>query len=145
MDSYDLEIRKIFNVPDGLSIEDCIHSYADPSQVLLAYSIFFPQFSEIEGEPVLGTLTQEQIRQVKDALKYSPPKEALESFRWTEVPYLFSSRQSLSETQDLILAQLIAKTWDAKLNQQYPHKQWKVQVLSPEITGSVVGVGFNEI
>lgn len=45
---------------------------------------------------------------------------------------------------ELLLAKKIATAWDAWLKVKYPNRSFVIRVLSPEETGSTVGVIFFE-
>ena len=68
----------------------------------------------------------------------------LKGYRWMEVPYLFADTASLSDEDDAMLAKMIAQAWRAALANEFPENSWVTRVLSPEETGSVVGVCFEE-
>ena len=109
--------------------------------MMLAYRLFFPQFEVVEGEPVLGPLSDEQRKAVRTAAAAPNKQELLASFRWVEVPYLFAAR-TLVEEHDQLLAELMVAAWHAALGQQFPDRRWKVELIPPSITGSVVGLTF---
>ena len=54
-------------------------------------------------------------------------------------------RQPIRRRDDVALAELIAENWRAVLQYKYPQQDWLVKILTPEETGSVIGVSFEEI
>lgn len=145
MDSYRKEIVSLFDAPNEMSVQDCVNTFADPAQVLLAYTVFNPEFTEVNGEPVLGPLSDLQVESIEELMGTSSASDVLDSFRWLEVPYLFNDRSRLSEIQDNLLANLMVVSWKSKLISEYPDRKWNVRILSANETGSVVAVGFKEI
>lgn len=119
-----------------------MHTFADPKQVILAWSVYFPDFEVVEGDVVLGPLTPQQKEELTAIPADERTPEVLSSFRWCEVPYQFSDRGSTNAAHDHHMAMLMANSWLLQLENQFPHQSWRTHVLSPEQTGSVVGVGF---
>jgi hypothetical protein len=79
----------------------------------------------------------------KKAAAWSLPELEI-SFNFLEVSYAFSDRRS-SNGGDALLAEFIAEAWRGRLTLLYSPRKFEVSVLSPEQTGSVVGVQFFEI
>ena len=50
-----------------------------------------------------------------------------------------------TDEEDSVLAELIAESWRNLLKSRYPERNFTVEILSPQATGSTVGVGFYEI
>ena len=135
--------------PDNgnFDVEDYVHAYGDPRQALLLFRVFWPEFTIVAGNIVLKSRIDAEGGPDKllSLLENEQDREkVLSGYRWVEVPYLFGDRLSLSEVEDRYLAKLIAEVWKGALCSQFPEQQFHVQVLPPSVTGSVVGVGFNE-
>ena len=136
------QIRDLFGGEEAWEVGDFIHSFADPKQVILAWSVFFPEFEVVEGHVVLGPLLPEQRAQLEGNQGSRESTGIVNSFRWCEVPYLFSIRDSTNWRHDHHLAELMATSWLLKLQKEFPGESWRTRVLSVEETGGVVGVGF---
>src|SRR5690606_6356211 len=95
-------ITQLFGNHEGWGADDYLHAFADPRQMMLAYRLFFPQFEVVEGEPVLGPLSDEQRKAVRTAAGAPNKQELLASFRWVEVPYLFAARTPVEEHDQLL-------------------------------------------
>ncbi len=52
--------------------------------------------------------------------------------------------ESNNETE-LLLAQLLARSWRAHLENLFPDRKFHVSVYDEEETGSIIGVGFYEV
>jgi len=135
-------------IDDGrYDVEDFIHAYGDPRQALLMFRAFFPEFSEVDGHVVLSTFLNraDEPQSLIARLRTSPSDvySVLKGYRWIEVPYLFANT-SLSESDDHLLARMLAHSWLAALSLSFPATRWVTRVLTPEETGSVVGVCFEE-
>jgi len=135
-------LRELFSHEDSWTEGDFVHSFADPKQVVLSWSVFFPKFEIVKGHVVLGPISSEQKEKLAALESLEKPNEFLRSFRWCEVPYQFAERTSTEESHDLYLATLMAESWLMNLKHQFPHQTWETRVLSAEETGSVVGVSF---
>ena len=130
----------------GYDVEDFVHAYGDPKQALLLFRVFWPEFLIVGQDVVLKTYIDAEGGPAKLLSQISKQGEAaLSGYRWLEIPYLFEQRTELESEDDLYLAELVAETWRGALCYQFPEKKFVVQVLSPAETGSVVGVGFEEI
>ncbi|SDY09727.1 hypothetical protein [Nitrosomonas halophila] len=136
------QIRDLFGGEEGWEVGDFIHSFADPKQAILAWSVFFPEFEVVNGQVVLGPLLPEQRSQLEESQGSRESAGIVNSFRWREVPYLFSVRDSTNRRHDHHLAELMAMSWLLKLQMEFPGESWKTRVFSEEETGGVVGVGF---
>ena len=69
---------------------------------------------------------------------------SVESYNWRDLYGMFvdgNYDQSVYEE----LAHAIAEAWRARLQMLFPERQFVVEVLSPEVTGYGVGVGFVEM
>jgi hypothetical protein len=135
-------VRDLYGGEEGWEVGDFVHSFADPKQVILAWSVFFPEFEIVNGHVILGPLLPEKRVEFESSQSSTDDRELINSFRWREVPYLFSARQSTGRLHDHHLAELMAKSWLLKLQHEFPSESWVTRVLSEEETGGVVGVGF---
>lgn len=137
-----------FEDAGNYDVEDFIYAYGDPKQALLLFRVFWPQFIDVDGHIVLRTAVdaEDGPSKLKSLLEEGakPKQEILSGYRWIEVPYLFQDTSSLSDDDDRYLAELIVEAWKGALCVQFPGKEFSVKLLEPEVTGSVIGVGFDE-
>jgi hypothetical protein len=78
----------------------------------------------------------------------APPRtqrDAVDSYNWRDVSYVFSNTDSPSDQEIELLAHLMAEAWDARLRALFPERQFVVRVMDPSVTGDGVGVGFSEV
>gem|GEM_PF-978193 len=138
-------IRRYFPDNGGFEEVDFLHVYGDPIQALLYSALFCPETVEVDGMVFL-TLQVSDRDDVERVRRYlidvEGNRQAVESsFNFVEVPYLFGASPSTDE-DDLLLAERLADSWRAWLSYIHPDRQFVVEVLSPEVTGSVVGIHF---
>ena len=128
------------HVPD-----DFLHEFGDVVSALMYSRVFMPDFVEVDGSILLGLYFPDRAQEFRAAKAKGRSLAAVEaSFNSIEVPYLFSNRDSTDE-EDTLLANKIEEAWRARLKCLYPKREFVVATLSPEKTGSVVGVQFYEI
>jgi len=153
-----LEILKMNKtVGEGVSgastLEEFTRTYGNVRDALLYAPLFVPQFLEIDGHVFLKDFgvkieggwaaVEEGVRQTK-ALSPTALKSYVDGFNWVEVPYLFDSRSG-TDDEDECLAAWIMTAWRCRLRDEYPHRNFVVRVIGSDKTGSVVGVGFEEV
>jgi hypothetical protein len=113
---------------------------------LLYASLFVPDLIEIDGSVVLKLQLKypdEQFREAK--MKTALPLEEFEaSYNWIELPFLFDHSEA-SDDQDRVLAEVVAEAWRGRLKLLFPERKFVVELILPEVTGSVLGVGFREV
>jgi hypothetical protein len=133
---------------------DYLHAFGNLRDPLLYAALFVPEFVEVEGFIFLKELgvqleggwaevagAVERARQTStEALKRS-----VDNFNWVEVPYLVIDDGSASEQEIEVLAGAIAQGWRGQLRDRFPDRCFVVRVLNPAETGSVIGVGFEQI
>jgi hypothetical protein len=130
-----------------MSGHDLVHAVGTAAQACLYATLFCPEFVEVDGSVLLHRAAETEdefnrFRRFKDA---KGKRAAEASFNFVEVPYLFRpAGRDLSDEEDETLAEMIAASWRGWLCQLYPGRQFEVEVLSPEVTGSVVGIQFSE-
>lgn len=131
---------------------DFLHGFGTVSGALLYAALFVPEFVEVEGCVFLKDLgvqppggREALVRRVREARAASPGvlRAFLESCNWVEIPHLFSDCVGSDEEYDA-LAALTVEAWRARLLDQFPDRRFVVRTISPEESGSVVGVGFVE-
>ena len=135
-------LRQMFACDQSWDNSDIANVYADPKQGLLSWAALKPELLVVEGAVVLGPMTDEQLLNLENQIKKNPGRVDLSSYRWLEVPYQFEDRSSLSEEQELVLAQVFAEAWLMHLKARFPDQSWRTRVIPPSETGSVVGVSF---
>jgi hypothetical protein len=132
---------------------DFLYGYGNLGAALLLAELFVPQFIELEGSVFLarfGVQPPGGLAEVREALararSRSPEgfKEYVDSHNWIEVPYLFSDLSHHDGDYEA-LAALIVEAWRGRLLDLFPSRRFSVRVIDPDETGSVVGVGFEEI
>ena len=148
MDRLKEALLRYFPDRGNFDVEDFIHAYGDPRQALLMFPVFFPEFSSVEGHVILSDFLDDDAEpgRLIATLRASPgrARSVLEGYRWREIPYLFADLSKLSDEDDSILAELVACAWKGALSVQFPDSVWVTRVMTPEETGSVVGVCFEE-
>jgi hypothetical protein len=113
----------------------------------LAYGLLFvPPFIEVEGSVLLDDCEPGFPERFLAAKRKSDSElgELEASFNWREVGYLFANPEGEDE-EELVLAELIAEAWRARLTHLYPKRRFVVRVMMPDETGSIYGVGFVEL
>lgn len=132
-----------FSVPP----RDLLSQYGDAISALLYSSIFFPEFTEVDGSILLKDnidKAEERFLAARGESKLSLP--ALEaSFNTVEVAYLFRRDNVTSDFIEIKLAKIISDAWQERLIQLYPSRVFSVSVLDPETSGSVYAVQFFEV
>lgn len=129
---------------------DLLHSMGNGRDALLYSILFMPELVVI-GDSVLlswNLPNKEAIDRFLNMVGESGRTlEQLESsFNFIEVGYLFDSPgRNLSDDEDELLAQRIVQAWSGWLMASFPDRKFSVEVLSPEETGSTVGVHFFEV
>lgn len=101
-----------------------------------------PELVEIQGNVLLSWHADTAAEAIATS---HDKKDTVASFNWIEVGYIFENRTSIDDHGDSILAEAIRESWEAHLLRLYPERRFDVRVLTPEETGSTVGVGFREI
>jgi hypothetical protein len=135
----------------GGDARDFLYAFGSAHAALLYAVLFVPQFIEIEGAVFLKDFgagpfeTEEIAKRMRSAKEKSSEalKACVRSYNWIELPYAF---RDVSGTNDEYtgLAGLLAEAWRVRLQHVYPGRRFVVRVLSPEETGSVVGIGIEE-
>lgn len=127
------------------SFEDYIHLYGSPSEAIIYSTLYMPQLTKVGDSILLQTAvdTAEERSRFQEAAKSHKSLSALEaSYNFVEVAYLFAKRDELTVEEEVLLAHRIKDAWSGWLMIQHPDRTFKVEVLSPEETGSSVGVHF---
>lgn len=128
---------------------DILYQFGNPSNALLYSTLFAPDLQEVDNSvlifwKVFDSDSRQAFLEARKRVKSESELEELESnFNWFEVGYIFSDNKFRDE-EDMLLAGIIAKCWKGYLSCQYPKRTFVVEVLSPEQTGSTVGVHFYE-
>lgn len=116
-------------------------------RALLYARLFWPDFIEIEGMVFLeGAFEDEEdMRRLREALdRYGGDREQVErSFNFHELDLLFGGLAGTSEQEDEWLAEQIVRLWRARLDDLFPTKQFRVEVVRPTPSeGHEIGVIF---
>jgi hypothetical protein len=128
-------------------VRDILVQCGHATDALLYYTLFFPEFIEIDG----SILLKENIDDVTQRFQVAKLKSKLSlagleaSFNLVEVAYLFRSDNDLDESVEIKLCHLLKESWSLKLRYEYPHRVFSVSVVSPEDSGSVYCVQFFEV
>jgi hypothetical protein len=122
----------------------CMESFGNEPNALLYAQLFCPKFVEIDGSVLLDDSCgrADSLRAAKATARDF--EQALNSFNWLEVPYLFGDRTGSDEGQ-LLLAEFVAELWRARLHYLYQPRKFEVVVETAEQTDDVVHVSFREI
>lgn len=122
---------------------DYLHEFGNVQSALLYSILFIPDFVEVDGS-VLIKMGQEETFSAGKKSGAMSLVDLEASFNFIEVPYVFSDRDS-TDGEDTMLATRIAEAWRARLTLMFPGRSFRVSVLPPSETGSVIGVQFYEI
>ena len=116
---------------------DFIHTIGSPIDVLLYYELLFPKFTKIDECVFLESNLQgfnAKIRAQQCIENYKCGKVSLDqfekdvaSFNFYEVAYVFNDLDCSAEALDL-LADCMAKSWQLKLESEFPQYTFKVVV-----------------
>lgn len=132
----------------GFSVTDFAYARGTVLDALVYLSVIWPRFVETSGIVLreVDVETKEDRDRVREALDRLPSKGDVErSFNWVDVGVLFAPRNSVSTSdEDLQLAEALRETWSAKLQQDFPGRDFTVEVIPPGITGGSHGVRFFE-
>lgn len=132
------------------STSDLLGEFGKASLAVLYSELFIPDLEDCEGSILLSwsISSEEMASRFRELKKEADPRKLEEiesSFNFIEIGYLFQPQgRDLEEEQDDFLAHLVAEAWKGCLKSRYPERSFIVEVLPPEITGSVVGVHFYE-
>lgn len=142
-------LRRIFSTQDttGFHVFDFFHSDGSPLQALFYSRLFWPEFIEIEGMIFLKETCEDQddSQHIMEAFtRYGRDRRTTEqAFNLVEVPFLFGRCMGeLIEEEYIVLGERLAEMWRCRLQMLFPQRHFSVEVLSPEQTGSEVGILF---
>ncbi|MHB8968798.1 MAG: hypothetical protein ACYC5A_11035 [Thermoleophilia bacterium] len=144
-------LRKYYpKANSDFSIPDYMHAFGRASEVLLYVKLFMPELVEINDSVLLAWNMEDpdMINRFKYQIEASGSnRQRVEaSFNLVEVGYLFdASGRDTSDDEDEKIAHLLADAWRGHIKLLYPNRNIQVEVLSPEQTGSTVGLHFFEI
>lgn len=136
--------------PELLTTEELLFTFGSSRDALLYAALFNPEFV-IHSDSVLlaWSVSDANAQAAFGNAKNSDSANISEieaSFNFLEVGYLFdASGRTTDDEQDALLADLIARSWRCRLEAEYPQRRFSVEVLSPEQTGSTVGVHFFQV
>ena len=135
--------ESIFSAP----VEDIIFQCADSISAMLYHSVFFPDFIEIDGSIIIKRNIENQENRFYAALEnLSLTRSEIEaSFNLVEIAYMFHDNDHLTTFAERKLATLVRDAWKSKLHLTYPNRNFQVNVIDPERSGSVYCVEFFEI
>jgi hypothetical protein len=127
-------------------ILDLIWEHGDLFQALLLHRLFFPELAEIDGHVVLKEYIAEegQVDALRVLLRAESPQNALEGYRWREIPYQFTKLENVPDEAVAQLATLMTQSWAAHLATQYPDRRWSASVVDLKAAGGSIGVSFTE-
>ncbi len=131
----------------NFDIMDFIHAFGSSLYALMYSRIFWPEFVIIDDMFFLKETIQDEhdrtrLKNALDACKGNK-QEIEESFNFIEIPYCFSvSIPDTTDKEDDILVRRIAEMWRARLAMVFPDRSFKVDIIEPEESGSVVSLTF---
>lgn len=145
----DLFLRRRYDLSAVQALNDVVYEHGVASQAILYGALYAPELSEVCNSILLtwNVPDQEARDRFLDELKADKfSREELEaSFNLVEVGYLFAPRgRDTSDEEDELLAEQLRASWAGYLKHQYPGREFVIEVLSPQDTGSTVGVCFYE-
>lgn len=139
-------LRRHFGGMENFSLDDYLHAFGKESNALLYWSLFFPELVEVENRVFLNRMVID-----KEALKgeinntNKSISEIEKSYNFIEIGYLFDCEgRDIIDEEELLLAEKIKVSWGAWLKIRYPSRHFLIEILTPEQTGSTVGVQFYE-
>lgn len=133
-------------------LDDFVHNFGNVASALVHSILFVPEFVEVAGHVFLRDLgpgprdipaLTSQMAAVA-AKSSAHLKRIVASYNWVEVPYLFVDRSG-SDDEVRLLADRMADSWRVRLQARFPDRQFVIRVMEPAETGSVLGVGFEEL
>jgi hypothetical protein len=132
----------------NFSALDFLYTQGTTLDALLYARLFWPEFTEFEGMVFRpeDLETPEDFERVTAALeKHANREEVEQSFNWIDVHQLFESRRDDSTPEeDRALARVLQQMWAARLQLQFPTREFVVDVLGEDETGGGPGVCFYE-
>ena len=135
---------------ENFNSEDYLHCHGNAGHAILYSTLFLPAMEEVCGSVLLsGTISDKGTRNRFETLRKDAENpsalESLEaSFNFIELGYQFSGRSAVSEKDESLLATMVAESWSGILKVRYPTRSFTVEILSPEVTGSITGIHFFE-
>ena len=140
-------LKKHFGNHHNFSADDYIHAYGTEADALLYSVLFFPDLLEIENSVFLKrTIINEQAIQQEILESHRSLSEIEKRYNFVEVGYLFDCNgRNGNDDDELFLAHKIQTGWFGWLKIKYPSRDFCVEILTPEQTGSTVGVQFFEL
>jgi len=135
---------------DLAGLGDWLHRIGKAGDALLYSILFMPEFILLEDSVLLSwNLSSSEMREkfLKNLAKEKHSRKMLEaSYNFIEIGYIFDAgNRDTSDVEDEALAKLIKKAWESWLQTCYPNRKFTVELLSPEETGSTVGIQFYEL
>jgi len=136
---------------DGLNaVSDFLHSEGKASEALLYSALFSPDLVLLNDSVLLAWMVPDDKSKASFKRLSEKASNSLwkleSSYNFVEVGYLFdASGRDTSDEEDELLAVRIRDAWRGWLKVTFPNRCFSVEVLSPEITGSCVGVRFFEL
>jgi hypothetical protein len=136
---------------DGLerfNLFDFMHLFGSIPCALHYVRLFVPEFKVVAGHVLWddGHVPEIYAKAVAESETGTVDPD---SFNWVEVYYLFSPPAGYPDDdgfeEDKVLAELIAEAWRGRLLYLFPNRKFVVEIIPPEKTGSVTGVGFREV
>jgi len=141
-------LHRYFSTSADRDLNDFLFEYGNVQSALLYARLFVPEFKLVAGRVILddGNAPEAYAKAITESLSGEVDPD---SFNWIEVFYLFAESDTGIDPHhyddDHVLAELIAEAWRGRLLSLFPDRKFVVEVMSPDVTGSVVGVGFREI
>jgi hypothetical protein len=133
-----------------VDLDDYVHLHGTPIQALLYSGLFLPKLVMIDDCVLLSwNVADEEAESRFRAALRDPSKTRAEveaCFNLIEVGYLFRpSSRVTTDDEDILLANLLCLSWRGWLKTCFPERNFAVDVLTCEMTGSTAGVQFYQV
>ena len=122
---------------EGFTILDFISACGSPVEAIAYSKLFWPDFVKFHNMVFLSDTLEtaaDRDRVIEGFQKYGLDRRTTEeAFNVLEIPNFFARHGGEStDEEDIYLAERIAEMWRHRLAQQFPHRQFVVQVVDAE-------------
>ena len=151
-----------YGVKCNNDVREYLESNVSILDIIALYEVLFPSTQIVDQHIILdipGLHREEDLRELELKLKLldsaKERKSLVENYNWVEAGYFFANNEvqiikdqkfvDFSNFADEWMARLMVSTWKMHLEKTYSSRKFRVFVIPPEKTGSVMGAGFEEI